>query len=207
MSITLLIVLITGLVSYRAFQDQSLFYRLAHWPVKEHGNKEYHRLLTHGFVHGSWAHLLINMFVLWSFGEFIEYQFRFFFGNTIGPLLFVIVYLLTIVTASLPTHFNKKDKESYLSVGASGAVSGIVFIYILLDPWQSLYLLALIEIPGIVFGVLYLWYSSYASKNVQDRIDHEAHFYGALLGVAYMLLLKPSLGADFVRQLVDGFPL
>ena len=206
-SFSLILVIITILISYRAFNDQSLFYKLCHWPAKEHQHKEYHRLLSHGFVHGGWLHLLINMFVLWQFGEIAELYFIQFFGDPMGRLLFVLVYLATIVCASIPTYFNKKDNPQYMSVGASGGVSGIVFIFILLMPWEPLYLYGIIPIPGIVAGVLYLWYSSYASKNVKDRIDHEAHFYGALFGVVFTLLLKPSLATFFIRSLIDDFPL
>ncbi len=207
MSITIIIVAITCLISYYAFNHSNVFYALAHWPMKEYSSKEYYRLLTSGFVHGGWVHLLINMFVLYSFGEYIELHFVQFFGPTLGLTLYVTVYLLTIVCASLPSYFKKHNQESYMAVGASGGVAGIVFIFILLYPWQYLYLYAVLPIPAIVGGILYLWYSSYASKNVQDRIDHEAHFYGSLFGVLFMLLLKPSLAISFVKSLVNDFPL
>lgn len=207
MSVTIIIVIITALVSYLAFTNQGLFYRLAHWPAKEYYHKEYFRLVTSGFVHGGWLHLLINMFVFWNFGEIVERHFMLFFGPVKGPVLFVLVYLLIIICASLPSYFEKNKNENYLAVGASGGVSGIVFIYILLYPWQMLYLYGIIPIPGIIAGVLYLWYSSYASKNVQDRIDHQAHFYGALFGLVFILLLKPSLFSAFLRNLVTEFPL
>jgi membrane associated rhomboid family serine protease len=180
---------------------------LAHWPAKEYYHKEFHRLISSGFVHGGWLHLLINMFVLWNFGEIVERHFIVFFGPVRGVIYFVLVYLLVIICASLPSYFEKKDNENYLAVGASGGVSGIVFIYILLYPWEMLYLYAIIPIPGIIAGVLYLWYSSYASRNVQDRIDHQAHFYGALFGLVFTLLLKPSLLPAFFRSLVNDFPL
>ncbi|MCB0689981.1 MAG: rhomboid family intramembrane serine protease [Saprospiraceae bacterium] len=206
MSITVILVIITALVSYLAFNNQSLFYRLAHWPTKEYYHKEYYRLITSGFVHGGWLHLLINMFVFWNFGEIVEQHFMLYFGPVRGPVLYVLLYLMVIVCASLPSYFDRKNDESYMAVGASGGVSGIVFIYILLYPWQMLYLYGIIPIPGIIAGVLYLWYSSYASKNVQDRIDHQAHFYGALFGLAFVLLLKPSLFSGFLRNLVNEFP-
>ena len=207
LSFSLILVIITSLISYRAFNDQSLFYKLAHWPIKEHRHKEYFRLISHGFVHGGWWHLLINMFVLWQFGEIAEYHFIQSFGIQTGRILFVLVYLATIVCASIPSYYSKKHTEQYISVGASGGVSGIVFIYILLRPWDMLYLYAIIPIPGIVAGIAYLWYSSYASKNVNDRIDHEAHFYGALFGVIFTILLQPSLATDFIRRLINDFPL
>ncbi len=207
MSITIILVIITCLVSYLVFRQPDLLLRLSHWPMREANEKEYYRFITSGFVHGGWVHLLINMFVLWSFGEIVEYHFKQFFGTTMGSVYYVLVYLATIVCASVPTYFSKRHDSQYMAVGASGGVSGIVFIFILFYPWEMLYLYAIIPIPGIIAGVLYLWYSSYASKNVRDRIDHEAHFYGALFGVVFMLLLKPSLASNFIRSLVEDFPL
>ena len=207
MTATLVIIIITCLVSYNAFNNSELFYKLAHWPMREHAAKEHYRLVTSGFVHGGWIHLLINMFVFYSFGELIEYHFAQFFGPVRGVIYFVLVYLLTIVCASLPSYFKRKHMSEYLAVGASGGVSGIVFIFILLYPWQYLMLYAIIPIPAIIGGVLYLWYSSYASKNKQDRIDHEAHFYGAIFGVVFTLLLRPSLALSFSQRLVENFPL
>lgn len=206
-SVTLVIVVITVLISYRCFSDQQLFYRLSHWPYKEHRNKEYYRFITSGFVHGGWIHLLINMFVFWNFGEIVERYFQGFFGPVNGSILFVVVYLLTVVLASLSTFLKKKDNENYMAVGASGGVSGIVFIFILFYPWEPLYLYGIIPIPGIIAGILYLWYSSYAGKNVKDRIDHDAHFYGALVGILLMVILKPSVLSTFFQKLVEDFPL
>jgi membrane associated rhomboid family serine protease len=206
MSITVVIIILTCLVSYRAFSDQSLFYNLAHWPMREFHRKEYYRLVTSGFVHGSWWHLLVNMFVLYSFGEIVEYHYKMFFGPVMGGILYVLVYLLVIVCASIPSFFQKKDFESYTAIGASGGVSGIVFIFILMYPWEMLLLYAIIPIPGIVAGILYLWYSSYASKNVDDHIDHQAHFYGALFGLVFTLFLRPSLAGDFLHGLVHDIP-
>lgn len=207
LSLTLILVIVTCFVSYRAFQDQQLFYRLSHWPMREHRNREYYRMVSSGFVHGDWIHLLINMFVFWNFGEIVEQYFYTFFGQMLGGLLFVVVYLGIIVLASIGTYFKKRENENYMAVGASGGVSGIVFIFILFYPWEPLYLYGIIPIPGIVAGVLYLWYSSYASKNMKGRIDHDAHFYGAVVGVLLMVLLRPSVLIDFIGKLVNDFPL
>ncbi|MBX2817866.1 MAG: rhomboid family intramembrane serine protease [Saprospiraceae bacterium] len=206
-SLTIVIVILTVLVSYRAFNDQQLFYRLAHWPIREHHKKEYYRMVTSGFVHGDWIHLLINMFVFWNFGEIVEQYFYSFFGPIMGGILFVLVYLGIIVLASLGTFYKKRDKESYVAVGASGGVSGIVFIFILFYPWEPLYLYGIIPIPGIIAGILYLWYSSYAGKHMKGKIDHDAHFYGAVLGVVLMILLKPSVLKMFINKLIADFPL
>ncbi|NND09051.1 MAG: rhomboid family intramembrane serine protease [Saprospiraceae bacterium] len=207
MSATVVIIIITCLVSYNAFNNSEFFYKLAHWPMREHGAREHYRLVTSGFVHGGWIHLLINMFVFYSFGELIEYHFAQFFGPVRGLVYYVLVYLLTIACASLPSYFKRKQDSQYIAVGASGGVSGIVFIFILLYPWQTLLLYGIIPIPAIIGGIAYLWYSSYASKNKQDRIDHEAHFYGAIFGIVFTLLLKPSLALSFAQRLVENFPL
>lgn len=206
MSITIILLIITCLVSYQAFRKEAFFYRFAHWPIKEHGNKEYFRLLSSGFVHANWLHLLINMFVFWQFGEYIESNFTILFGVTLGRIYYLLVFVLTIILANIPTYLNKKDEPAFLSVGASGAVSGIVFIFILLDPWSPLYLYGIIKIPGIIAGVLFLVYSSWASKRKADRIDHVAHFAGAIAGVLLTILLKPALISHFIERLTTDSP-
>lgn len=208
MSVTLVLVVVTAVISIYAFNNPELISKMAHWPAREFHAKEYYRLLTSGFVHVDWIHLLVNLFVFYHFGEVAEQHYQIFFGATNGKLLFLLVYILTIVGAALPTYFEKKNIREYRAVGASGGVSGIVFIYILLYPWQKLYLYGVIPIPGIVAGVLYLAYSSYADKkNIHTRIGHSAHFYGALFGIALTLLLKPDLFSSFLRSLINDFPL
>lgn len=139
-SITLLIILFTGLISYQGFTKYSLIDRLKHFPYRENQLKEWYRLLTSGFIHGDWTHLLINMFVLYSFGNYIESYLGRIFGNAIGHLIYFLMYLLNIIIANIPTAFIHKHNPGFSSIGASGAVSGMVFIFILLNPWAMLYL-------------------------------------------------------------------
>lgn len=204
-SITLAIVIITGLLSYRAFNDRALFNSLKHYPVIEHQNKEYYRMLSSGFIHGSWLHLLINLYVLYEFGRTVETMYMGIFGEAIGRFLFLLMYLLTIIAADLPTFFKHQNNPSYSAIGASGGVSGIVFVYILFFPWATLALYGIIPFPAIVGGIAYLIYSSWASQKRNDGIDHSAHFYGALFGVVFTLALKPSLAINFVQQLMSKF--
>lgn len=206
MNVTIIIVIITFIISMQGFQKPFYGQRLSHHPYSVAHNKEWYRLLTAGFVHGSWAHLLINMFVLWMFGERIELYYTQIWGDTLGRLYFLAVYLITIVGANLPSLLRFKDIPSYYSIGASGGVSGIVFIFILFHPWEKLYLYFIIPIYGIVAGILYLVYSHWASNNSQDNIDHRAHLYGAVLGMALTIALKPSLAILFVRRFIDGLP-
>jgi membrane associated rhomboid family serine protease len=203
MSITIILLLVCVIVSYMAFQNQTLFDKLKHWPYVESRTGEYYRMITSGFIHGSWFHLLINMFIFYEFGRVVESYFEYSFGLGMGRLLFFLLFMLTIIAADLPTFYKHKDNVYYASVGASGAVSGIIFVYILLDPWKLLYLYAIIPIPGIIAGILYLVYSSWASKNSKDFIDHDAHFFGAIFGMLFTIALQPSLIIHFIGKLIN----
>lgn len=201
-SLTLIIVIITCVVSYVCFNNRELFNKLSHRPYREYQFKEYYRFLSSGFVHGSWVHLGINMFVLYSFGQnSIEPRFEMLFGPMLGKVYYILLYIITIVAADIPTFLKHKNNPSYASIGASGAVSGILFVSVLFAPWQKIYLYGIIGIPGIIAAVAYLMYSSYASKKGGDGIDHDAHFYGAVFGFLFTIALKPSLFMDFVNKL------
>jgi membrane associated rhomboid family serine protease len=203
MSVTYLIIAVSIILSFFSFQNPMLFHQLKHWPYAEKRQNEYYRLLTSGFIHGSWMHLLINMFVLFQFGSIVEYRFSQQFGVIMGMVNYSMLYIATLVLADIPTLFKHKNNPSYAAVGASGAVSGIVFAYILFDPWTLLFLYAIIPIPGIVAGVLYLIYSSWASKNSRDNIDHDAHFYGAVVGISITILMHPPYLWRFIEKLLD----
>lgn len=203
LSVTLVLIIVTALISIQAFSRHDMIHRLKHHPYSEVRNGEWYRLLTSGFVHGGWIHLLVNMFVLYFFGEYIERVFTGFWGDTTGRILFVVMYLLAIMAGDLPSLIRHRDNPGYASIGASGAVSAIVFIFILLNPWDMLYLYAIIPIPAIIAGIAYLWYSSWASRNRHDGIDHQAHFYGALFGVLFMIVLKPELIGHFLRSVAS----
>ena len=199
---TSILLIVTGYISYRAFNDPSFLDKLKHYPYAEKTRGEWYRLLTCGFVHGNWTHLLINMFVLWTFGEYVEQQIRILFPAT-GMWIYLGIYLAVIVLANIPTSFREQDNPYYAAVGASGAISGLVFIFILFNPWAKLYLYFILPIPGIVAGILYLVYSVWASKNSRDGIDHYAHFYGAIWGVILMILIQPEVLNQFIIRLLN----
>ncbi len=205
MSVTILIIALTSLISYQAFNDQGLFNKLKHNPYIEHRDKSYVRMLTSGFVHGNMTHLIVNMLVLYFFGRYIESYFVFKFGALWGRLIFILFYSASIVLADIPTFFKHKDHPSYSSVGASGAIAAIVFAFILHNPLENLYLYFVIPINATLFGVVYLWYSSYMSKNARDFIDHDAHFAGAVSGIFLSLLIDPGLLKDFFSQIMQLF--
>ena len=206
LSITLIILLVTVLISYQAFSNMEVFHKLSHRPVLEERSGQYYRLLTSGFIHANWPHLLINMFVFWQFGEIVERYYIQLFGELPGRLAYISLYIVTIVAANVPTYFKHRQNPLFSSVGASGAVSGVVFAFILFDPWAMLGLFFIIPCPAILAGILFLAYSQYASRRMDDRIDHVAHFYGAVFGFLFTLALKWQLFPYFLQEVVNGLP-
>ncbi len=206
MSLTLIIVILTSLISYNCFQDRERFGNLLHSPYQEKRSNQYYRLLTSGFLHGSMGHLLINMYVLFIFGEVIENYFLSIFGEMLGRLYFLLLYILTIIAANIPTFLIHKDNAHFSSVGASGAVSGLIFVFILFLPWHMLLLFFVIPCPAIIAGILYLVYSSWAAKKGTDRIDHVAHFAGAVFGFLFTIMLEPAIFTNFLHALKTTAP-
>lgn len=202
--ITLLIVIATVAVSLTAFRRPEWFQRLDLRPSQVVHQGEYHRIFSHALVHGDYMHLAINMLVLYSFGTGIEEVFGQLEEEGIifsAPFFYLLLYVSSIALASLTTLSRHRNNPAYSAVGASGAVSAIVFTYIFFAPLQKIYFYAVLPIPGIIFGVLYLLYSSYMGRRRKDNINHSAHFWGAVVGFLFPLLLDPSLIHVFLNQL------
>lgn len=203
MSITTTLVIIISIISIYAFSNPELINKYKHFPYYESKRNEYYRMITSGFLHGGWMHLIINMFVLYEFGRIAEGMYKQLFGVQNGSILYVVLFFLTIVVADLPTYFKYRNNPGYASIGASGAVSGIVFIFILIAPWEMLYLYGIIPIPAIMGGVAYLGYSQWAANNSNSNVDHDAHLYGALFGMLFTIILAPRLLGHFWEQLIS----
>jgi len=203
MSITLALIIVIGIVSYMALNDRSKMSKLLHSPYQEARNKEYYRWLTSIFVHANLTHLLINLFVFYSFGQVVESYFVQIFGEVFGRLNFLLLFLFSGVCADIPTFFKHKDNYGFSSVGASGAVSGVMMASVLFSPWTEWLLFFIVPVWAIVAAVLYLVYSSYASKKEGGIIDHDAHFYGAVFGVLFTIALKPEIFDFFLIQLKE----
>ncbi len=200
-SILLAIIILTVLVSARAFQDRTLYYKLMFNAYQVKHRKQYYRLLTHGLVHGDWMHLLINMFVLYSFGNFLISAFDYYIPHINSNLLFIGIYILAIPISSIFSLLKEKDNPGYNAVGASGAVSAVVFACIFYDPWNPLRLFGVLPIPGILFGAGYLIYSYRMGQKNMDNIGHDAHFWGALFGITFPLLIDPTSISIFITKL------
>jgi len=202
--ITLVIVIITVLVSLAAFRYRELLYRFDLSPYHIVQKKQYYRIFTHAFLHTDYVHLGINMLVLYSFGRGIEQVFGSLEDQGLifsGPFFYVLLYVASIALSALSTITKYRNNEGYSAVGASGAVSAVVFTFIFFAPLQKIYFYMILPIPGIVFGILYLVYSSYMGRRNKDNINHAAHFWGAVVGFLFPILLEPSLIKVFLQNL------
>lgn len=202
---TLIFIIITSIVSVMAFSNRQLFAKLQFNPYQVYHRKEYYRLISHGFVHADWMHLLVNMIVLYSFGNAVESYFGQLEAEGLmnhSGIWFIFMYLAAIIFSSVTTLKKYKDDIYYNSVGASGGVSAILFCSIFFNPWAKLGLYFVIPVPAIIFGVGYLIYSQYMSRRNVDNVNHDAHFVGAVFGFLFPMLIKFSFVYIFINQLL-----
>lgn len=201
---TLIIIIVTLIITFIAFRSEEVMSRLMLNPYQVVYKKEWYRLITHGFLHADWTHLIINMIVLYSFGTNVEKWFQELkmSGYISSPALtYSFLYFGGIVISSFITLLRHRNNRWYNSVGASGAVSAVIFTSIFFSPLDRLYFFAVLPIPGIVFAVLYLAYSSYMSRRNKDNVNHDAHFLGAVFGFVFPILIDPGLVSHFIKSL------
>jgi membrane associated rhomboid family serine protease len=196
--LTFILIGVTVLLSWQAFEKPRLLDRLILWPPAIDRKHQYDRLVTHGFIHADWPHLLFNMITLFFFGRAIEPL----FAEYMGPLGFVIFYVSAIVVAILPTYLRHRHDPHYRSLGASGGVSAVLFAFILLQPWTLIFVFFL-PVPAIVYAVVYVGYSFWAERLGHDNVNHNAHLSGAAYGVLFMLLMEPRVAGVFLQQLMN----
>ena len=201
MNITILIIIITAIISYVSQNRQDIMQKLIMHPYTVSREKQYYRLLTSGFIHSGLIHFFFNMLALYFFGPWIENIFKELHPGS-GGLLYIVFYLSAIVVSDLTSLRKHKDNPGYFSLGASGAVSAIVFSWIMFFPTRTIYVY-FIPMPGFILGVLYLIYSFYQSKNPNSHINHDAHLWVAVYGVIFTTILYPSVIPRFIQQLSE----
>ena len=185
LSFTLIIVIVTALVSIGGFNNQKIINDLIFYPPSVNRG-QFYRFVTHGFIHADPAHLIFNMIALYSFGENVEVIFTYLFGDK-GKLIYLLLYFTALIVASVPDYFKHRDNSYYRSLGASGAVSAVIFTSILFNPNAGIGFAFIpgLSIPGYIFGIIYLIVSTVLAKKAQDNIGHGAHITGAIYGLVF----------------------
>lgn len=197
-SITILIIVITSIISFIALNNENLLNKLIFYPPAVTERNEWYRFFTSGIIHADFPHLIFNMYALYLFGTGVENRFIEVFGDK-GRMLYLLMYVLALGASLLPTYSKNKNNYHYRSLGASGAVSAVVFAYMLFDPLIGIGLFFIpIFIAGFLFGIIYLVVSHFLDKRGEGRINHSAHIWGALFGVAFVIV---------ACRLVGGYPI
>jgi membrane associated rhomboid family serine protease len=198
MSVTLIIIIITVLISIFAFRSHKIMDDLIFYPSAITQKNQYYRFISYGFIHADISHLFFNMYAFYLFGGVCETSFINIFGNS-GKTFYVLLYFLSLIACVIPDFLKYNKNPDYRSLGASGAVSAVVFAYILFNPLQGIGLIFIpIFIPGFLFGILYLIISYFLGKKGGSRINHSAHVWGSIFGIVFLIVLT---------QLFSNYPL
>lgn len=187
----------TILTSIWAFSNDNVYAQMILHPYSVWRGEKRYTVITSGFIHNDWMHLFFNMMSYYFFAFMLEAE--------LGHWQFGLLYFASLILSDLPTVYKHKNDEWYHSLGASGAVSAVIFSYILFHPLDKLTILPLpIGIPSVLFGVIYLFYCNYASKYSRDNINHDAHLFGALSGLLITIALNPHIVSSFLAQVIGG---
>jgi len=188
--ITIFIIIVTAVISYISFTNEQWMNKLIfHPPTIHRDSKEAYRFVSCGFIHADIPHLLFNMYSFYIFGTAIELFFKDNFADK-SYFLYLLLYITALIVCLIPTYFKQLNNYNYYSLGASGAVSAVAFIYIFIAPLQGLRLMFIpIDIPAFIFGILYLGISAYLAKRGNTNINHSAHLWGAVYGIAFFILI------------------
>ena len=206
LSITTVLIGITAILSILGFNKPDFLNRWMFIPYLIKNRGQWDRFITSGFIHKDYVHLLFNMFTFYFFGGFVEQFLAYKFGTLIGGVIFVIFYLLGIVLSDIPTYLKNQDNSYYRALGASGGTSATVFASIIIMPLSDICLFGILCLPGFILGVLFLIYSYVKGKNGDDAINHDAHLYGAIFGIIFILVISPDSAATFFDQIKSYKP-
>lgn len=207
LSITTIIIIITSLISIGGFSNQKIIDDLIFYPPAVSQRNQWYRFFTCGLIHADVGHLLFNMLSLYLFGRFVEEKFiEIFAGN--GKGLYLILYITSLFVCLLPTYFRNKNNYSYRSLGASGAVSAVVFAGLMIAPYVEVGFFFIPPIiPGFIFGPLYLLITAWLDRKGGGNINHSAHLWGALYGILFIIVAGKMAGFDAIQEFVNGVQL
>ncbi len=207
-TITLSIVLLTAVISFTAFSNEKVMDDLIFYPPAITNRNQWYRFITCGFIHADIMHLAFNMYSFYLFGDMVEKAFGILFGES-GKIIYVLLYVSALIVSVLPTYINHQNDYHYRSLGASGAVSAIIFAGIFLYPTMGMGIFPIpFHIPGFVFGPLFLGISYYLANKGQGNINHSAHIWGAIYGIVFLIitstfLSKINLIENFYNEVIN----
>lgn len=185
--ITILLIAVNVLVSLLGFSNASFVDKTILWPYRIKRERQYYRMITSGFLHADFVHLFFNMFTLFFFGRNIEIYFSYY--GLGGQLTYLLLYFTALIVSDISSYLKHKDNHQYQALGASGAVSAVVFAAIVFDPWGAIYLYGAIKISATIYAVLFIVYCVYMGKRGQDNVNHDAHLWGSVYGLVFTLIL------------------
>jgi membrane associated rhomboid family serine protease len=197
-NITLAIVIVTSVISIAGFRNGKIVDELIFWPPAISKKNQYYRFVTCGLIHADYMHLIFNMLTLYFFGTYMEVHYQGDLG--LQKFYYLALYIGALIVSNIPTYIKHYNDYDYRSLGASGAVSAVLFSFILLGPWQQIIVLVF-PVPAIIYGGLFLFYSAYMSRKGGDHVNHDAHFYGALFGMLFTIALRPDVINIFLNEL------
>jgi membrane associated rhomboid family serine protease len=204
LDITIILIIITSLVSIGGFSNQKIIDDLIFYPPAVTRRNQWYRFISCGFIHADVGHLIFNMLSLYLFGRFVEEKFIEIFGDN-GKWVYLLMYLTSLFVCLLPTYFRNRDNYHYRSLGASGAVSAVVFAGLMIAPFLEVGFFILPPIiPGFIFGPLYLIISALLDRKGGGNINHSAHFWGALYGVLFIIVGGKFVGYDAINAFTTG---
>jgi membrane associated rhomboid family serine protease len=200
-TITYSIIVLTSLISVAAFNNARIMDDLIFWPPAINMRNQYYRFITCALIHADFFHLLFNMVTLYFFGRALEVYYRGELG--LQHFWYPVLYISAIIVANIPSYLKRRDDYNYRSLGASGGVCAVMFAFILIDPWETLYLFGSrsLGIPAIIYAVGFLAYTIYMSKKGGDNVNHDAHLWGAIFGMVFTVALRPGILSTFINEL------
>lgn len=206
LSITIVLIIITAISSYYGINNAAFMERCMFIPYKIKRNGQWDRFITSGFIHKDYIHLFFNMFTFYFFGGVVERILAYKFGVVMGGAVYVLFYLLGIIISDIPTYLKNKDNSYYRALGASGGTAATVFASIIILPLSDICLFGILCLPGFILGVLFLLYSYFKGKNQDDAINHDAHLFGAIFGIVFILVISPESVTTFIDQVLSYRP-